>query len=91
MYFETLLAVHHKHAETLEKSFNNDVRFAENLERACLSFFSRNAVTTDSFKAAQLLVKYIDNHLRKGKVSVSAIDKEDVDSALDRAVCRVIT
>jgi hypothetical protein len=91
LYFETLLAVYHKYAQTLEKSFNNDSRFAEILERACLSFFNHNAVVTDSFKAAQLLVKYADKYLRKGKVSASVMDEEDVESALDRVVCLVVT
>ena len=86
VYVDTLLEVHTKSSETVNRSFKGEAGFVASLDRACREFVNRNAATgTSSSKSPELLAKHVDALLLKNnKVS----EEGDLEGALNRVVRR---
>ncbi len=83
MYLDTLLEVHTKYSAIITQHLYGDAGFVGSLCNACIVFVNRNAVTGPTgSKSPEVLVKYADRLLRKGR----SLEEVDVEGALDRLV-----
>lgn len=65
---ETILKVHVKYNDLVNKAFKNDAGFVASLDKACRRFINENTVTKmakTSSKSPELLAKYCDILLKK--------------------------
>lgn len=70
LYINTLIAVISKFKELALTAFPSDASFADSVDKGCVKFINKNAVTRlakSSKKSAELLAKYFDTLLRRVK------------------------
>jgi cullin 1 len=66
-YTETLMATHQKYHNMVEEIFNGDTGFHSSLDKACRRFVNKNAISTKTEKSPELLAKYSNVLLTKGR------------------------
>jgi cullin 1 len=81
-YVDTLLEVHSKSSDTINRSFKGEARFVRNLDWACREFVNHNAATGTSWsRSPELLAKHADALLQnKNKVA----EEGDLEGELNR-------
>lgn len=78
-YVDSLLAVHNKNSELVNKAFKGDQGFIASLDKACREFVNRNKACPSANKSPELLAKFADAVLRK---SNKASEDADMDQSL---------
>lgn len=81
LYFSAMLQVHCEYKERVIRIFDNSCAFADALDKACVSFVNRNAVTdlTNSpRKSPELLARYCDSLLIKTAAIPEGSDLENL-------------
>eukprot|EP01101_Sappina_pedata_P004038 TRINITY_DN164_c0_g2_i1.p1 TRINITY_DN164_c0_g2~~TRINITY_DN164_c0_g2_i1.p1 ORF type:complete len:765 (+),score=325.04 TRINITY_DN164_c0_g2_i1:30-2297(+) len=66
-YTETLISVHQKFFGMVEDIFKSDSGFHSSLDKACRRFVNKNAISTQTQKSPELLAKYSNVLLTKGR------------------------
>lgn len=85
VYVESLLEVHTRYQELVQKQFNGESEFVRSLDNACREFVNRNVMCKSaSTKSPELLAKYTDALLRRSSAKVS--EEDDMETALAQIV-----
>ncbi|KAF5322714.1 hypothetical protein D9619_000259 [Psilocybe cf. subviscida] len=83
-YVDSLLEVHSKNKDIVDRSFKGEAGFAASLDKACREFVNRNAATgNSSTKSPELIAKHADMLLRK---SNKVAEEDDLEGALNRVM-----
>ena len=76
-YVETLLSIHKKHSDLVEKAFSVDASFVAALDKACRCIVNFKPKNEKSVKAPELLARYCDMLLKKGPKEQGEMEIED--------------
>ena len=89
-YVESLLEVHTKNAELVQRAFRGDATFGQALDKACREFINRNKATGTgpaSTRSPELVARHADGLLKKSNKSA---EEADLEVALRNTVSRKV-
>lgn len=87
-YIETMLELHRRFQDLVDRCFGRDVTLTTALDKACKAFINDNAVTrankgTAASKTPEMLAKHCDNLLKKGAV---ALPEDELEAQLNNVL-----
>ncbi|OZJ06312.1 hypothetical protein BZG36_00729 [Bifiguratus adelaidae] len=78
-YVDSLLEVHAKYRDLVQRAFKGEAGFVASLDKACREFVNRNKVCkTSAAKSPELLAKFCDYLLRKSAKNPEEGELEDI-------------
>ncbi|KAG0050195.1 hypothetical protein BGZ83_005027 [Gryganskiella cystojenkinii] len=79
VYVDSLLEVHKKYNDLVQKAFRGEAGFVASLDKACREFVNRNKICkTSTSKSPELLARYCDALLRKSSKNPEESDLEEI-------------